>query len=144
DYWDSPPSTPENPALPVVIKTWICSADARTYQAADEKGNVVAFTSYLGVSGVASGDSAGGLYWGSKVRVTDITDGSSNTFLVGERPPSADLFYGWWFAGSGYDSLGTGDVVLGVREFAYATFLGCPSGKVNFQPGRLSDACDQI
>jgi prepilin-type processing-associated H-X9-DG protein len=30
-----------------------------------------------------------------------VTDGTSNTLLVGERPPSADLVFGWWYAGAG-------------------------------------------
>src|SRR5262249_27315898 len=41
----------------------------------------------------------------------------SNTLLVGERPPSSDLYYGWMWAGSGdYPYFGATDVVLGVRE----------------------------
>jgi len=84
------------------------------------------------------------LHWVSRVRVADIIDGTSNTLMVGERPPSSDLYYGWWFAGAGYDGYGTGDVVLGAREYAYASALGCPSNKVAFQAGNVNDSCDQV
>jgi hypothetical protein len=33
--------------------------------------------------------------------MADITDGLSNTLMVGERPPSSDFQYGWWYAGAG-------------------------------------------
>src|SRR5207253_2497157 len=85
----------------------------------------------------------GMLYWGSKTRMADVTDGTSNTLMVGERPPSQDLIYGWWFAGSGWDGSGVGDVVMGAREFNYAASLGCPSSKVGFQPGNIATFCDQ-
>jgi prepilin-type N-terminal cleavage/methylation domain-containing protein/prepilin-type processing-associated H-X9-DG protein len=154
-FWLTPP-TPPNPALGVIIQTWICPGDSRTLQTADFTADpgaqiVVAFTDYVGVNGTMSaalydttGTFDGVLYWRSRVRLTDITDGTSNTFMVGERPPSADLYYGWWFAGGGYDGSGTGDVVLGAREYGYADSLGCPHSKVGLQPGRLSDICDQV
>jgi len=152
-FWLSP-MTPANPALGTIVKTLICPADSRQDltlpgSSAGLNGNV-AFGGYLGVAGV-SGDSAnysntstqGILYWLSKTRITDVTDGTSNTMMVGERPPSTDLYYGWWFAGAGWDA-GVGDVVLGAREVGYANSLGCPQSKLGLQPGRLTDPCDQV
>ena len=57
------------------------------------------------------------LYGNSRVQLVSITDGTSNTLMVGERPPSNTLLYGWMWAGSGdYPYFGATDVVLGVRE----------------------------
>jgi prepilin-type N-terminal cleavage/methylation domain-containing protein/prepilin-type processing-associated H-X9-DG protein len=147
-FWLTPP-TPPNPALGMIIPTWLCPGDSRTLQTADftaAPGDqvVVAFTDYVGVNGTNSGSFDGVLYWRSLIRLTDILDGTSNTFMVGERPPSADLYYGWWFAGGGYDGSGTGDVVLGAQEYGYADSLGCSHGKVGLQPGQLWEPCDQV
>jgi prepilin-type N-terminal cleavage/methylation domain-containing protein/prepilin-type processing-associated H-X9-DG protein len=154
-YWIKP-QTPSNPALGTLVPTLICPADQR--QNLTLPGNVwggvgdVAFTGYLGVgsSTTASTTGDGILYWTSKTRFKDITDGSSNTLMVGERPPSQDLEYGWWFAGAGWNNYGEGDVVLGARAVGYAgSVVGldgkkCPASKVGFQPGKVTDPCDQV
>jgi len=110
---------------------------------ASGNSGTVAYTSYLGVSGSNSGANDGIFYAYSRVRLRDILDGSSNTLMVGERPPSADLMYGWWYDGSGYDGLGTGDVLLGARETDFAITYGCPAENVGLQPGDIYNDCDQ-
>jgi len=150
-FWLSP-QTPANPALGQIVPILICPADSRQQvtlsgtQAGIYPQSSVAFTGYLGIADSRDGTEArqnGILYWTSSTRFADISDGTSNTMMIGERPPSQDLNYGWWFAGAGYN-MGVGDVVLGARSVTYAASLGCPASKVGFQPGTMFDPCDQV
>lgn len=162
-FWLSP-MTPANPALGTKVACLICPGDTRqqrTLPGAQWGGNGdVAFTGYLGVSG-ARGDRNDDRYLGilhkeftagKLTNMASVTDGLSNTLMVGERPPSSDLYYGWWFAGAGYDGNGTGDVVMGARESGYAVSLGCGTDAtpynntnpyVGLKPGRPQTWCDQ-
>jgi prepilin-type N-terminal cleavage/methylation domain-containing protein/prepilin-type processing-associated H-X9-DG protein len=150
---------PPNPALSVLIKTWKCPGDQRqTYGFTDipdfpPNGCLVGLTGYLGVGGIQGdevyeglGPSRGILYWTSQTKIADVIDGLSSTLMVGERPPSTDMEYGWWFAGAGYDGSGVGDVILGVQCYRYAAALGCPQSKANpgLQYGQFVNDCDQV
>ncbi len=114
----------------------------------------VAVTNYLGVNGQDQFRYDGMLYVNSKVRFANVTDGLSNTLLVGERPPAYDGYKGWWFAGSGwYPWFGAGDVVLGSNERVAVEGACTPNGprcsdgpkgpRPCFRPGRLSDPNDE-
>jgi prepilin-type N-terminal cleavage/methylation domain-containing protein/prepilin-type processing-associated H-X9-DG protein len=149
---------PPHAGLSTVVPLYRCPADDRQYQATYAGGLTVAFTGYLGVSGTNLRALDGVLYWKSKVRLADITDGASNTLLAGERPPSFDLVFGWWYAGAGqwdYASgpnvrnTGSSDVTLGaaevnIRSNGIPQMNACPPGPYAYGRGTIFEPCDQF
>jgi prepilin-type processing-associated H-X9-DG protein len=142
--FDNPPHT----GLTTVLKVFLCPTDSRisTPQLSMRTHTKIAFTSYLGVAGLDAYKTRNGvLYQDSSVSILAITDGTSNTLLLGERPPSSDLQYGWWYAGSGQRLTGSADIVLGVREPNVLPIVAgstCGPGRYPFKPASgFNDPC---
>ena len=140
--------SPPHSGLGTVLNLYRCPADGREYKATYAGGLTVAFTAYLGVNGRDLRSLDGLLYWNSNVKFLDITDGTSNTLMVGERPPSSDLVFGWWYAGAGqWDfaqsnirNTGSSDVTLGMAEINIQAndipqMDACPGGPYAVQTG---------
>jgi prepilin-type processing-associated H-X9-DG protein len=126
-----------------VVALFICPADSRVRSPARLGSANVGLTSYLGVSGHNLRSVDGILFLDSKTNSADVTDGLSNTIIVGERPPSTDLVLGWWYAGEGQNRTGSGDSVIGVRELNVDVWgPGCRRGPYQFTPGRTTNQCD--
>ncbi len=145
--YDNPPHT----GMETPLRLFACPVDSRVSVTQFTRGGTqpVALTSYLGVIGADLESRDGVLFSDSRIRLTDITDGTSNTLLVGERPPSPDFNWGWWYAGNGQKHTGSGDMILGVREINYEIFdwnLGefCPPGPYHFVRGSLKNQCDLL
>jgi prepilin-type N-terminal cleavage/methylation domain-containing protein/prepilin-type processing-associated H-X9-DG protein len=101
--------------------TFLCPSDVRSNLFWTDGTHRVALTSYLAVTGrnqfLEAGGQDGVVYVNSAVPMAGIIDGTSNTLLIGERPPSNNLLYGWQWAGAGeFPHFGATDVVLGVFE----------------------------
>jgi prepilin-type N-terminal cleavage/methylation domain-containing protein len=141
----SPFTNPPHSGFAMPLRVFGCPADPRAFEPhLTHRGRIAAGTSYVGVLGTAYDRSDGVLFLDSRVRLRDIRDGTSNTLLAGERPPSADFWYGWWYAGFGQRGTGSADMLLGVRErnLGGGFVAQCPPGPFHFREGRLHEQCD--
>lgn len=152
----------QNPALGEVIPMYTCPSDPQPRRAQVQASGVtmvVAFTDYQGVSGTSYLYRDGTLPSNATVRYADITDGSSNTLLVGERASPRSLHLGLWFGGCGQyavglpegdEQRGSADVILGVRELnsqsnGFDAMDRCPRGPYHFQgPNQIRDSSGAI
>lgn len=145
DFQPSPFVNPPHVGLSTPVRLFTCPEDPRTFTAQlTHRRRYVAVTSYVGVLGTAYDRPDGVLLLDSRTRLEDINDGTSNTLMVGERPPSTDFWYGWWYAGFGQAGTGSIDMLLGARErnLGGAFVESCPPGPYHFQPGRQDQQCD--
>jgi prepilin-type processing-associated H-X9-DG protein len=137
------------PTRTLVLPVFICPTDERVHHPWIVQGNPYSHSSYLGVSGDRIADGKGVLYYKSSVRLTDIQDGTSNTIMIGEKPPSPDMVYGFWYAGVGQDFQGDLDGHMAVRtinlaKLRYLGYYFCPNGPFAYGPGRIDDYCSSF
>ena len=99
-----------------------------------------ALTSYVGVSGI---DSRTGVFTSTdRIKMSEITDGTSNTLMVGPRPSSHEGRWGWWNS----DYWGDSFWHIGGSTIIYATDLTgtgtpCPTGPQHWGPGDFNNDC---
>jgi prepilin-type processing-associated H-X9-DG protein len=132
---------PPHTARAAWIRLYVCPTDGKRIPVDDgshrkDRGT----TSYLGVSGRNDIVRDGLLFMDSTIHFGAIKDGTSQTLMVGERPPSADHRWGRWYGGWG--GWGMSDAYLGVRESISGDFY-CPPGTYSFKPDDLRNPCSR-
>jgi prepilin-type N-terminal cleavage/methylation domain-containing protein/prepilin-type processing-associated H-X9-DG protein len=102
-YMNGNPPNPNFFAKANEVTELICASEPRSktlYSGGGFSNRPI--TCYAGVAGSSSLTTSGTLpadgvlFWRSRVRIDGIQDGTAFTAIVGERPPSPDLFWGWW------------------------------------------------
>jgi len=128
-------STNFNNMLNTRAPLFVCPSDALANKGA---ASGAAVTTYVGVTGNderEGSDATNGIFavytWRSSnqhrpTRMASITDGTSNTVMVGERPPSNDLYWGWW-------AYSDSDNILAHPNRETYTISGCNGNEV-FRP----------
>ena len=133
------------------VPTFLCPSDPRPLGSMLSQlfhGGFYAMTSYLGSAGSDLYKYPDDGVVGTRnyaVRMIEITDGASNTIMLGERPPGGGgnnsldpIYWGWW-------SYGTFDSILWVKMPNLPNNLDqkgmiCP-GVNEFSPGNINDDC---
>jgi prepilin-type N-terminal cleavage/methylation domain-containing protein/prepilin-type processing-associated H-X9-DG protein len=150
DYKISPVPFGFHAGLQSVLPVVACSSDPAAGVAQfTHDGLFVACTNFLGVNGTNFTERDGVFTYDKEIRFSMVSDGLSNTLMLGERPPSPDFWYGWWYA-TGAGSQSTGDVSLGVAELnptqasGISSYLdSCPAGPYSYVAGS-NKQCDAL
>ena len=144
------PRTFDHPNLQQSVSMFGCPSDPTSgLSHFTHENRLVASTNYLGVNGTNWTKEDGVFYLDSRTAISRITDGTANTMLIGERPPSNDFWYGWWYTGFGFGGSGSPDMLLGVAELNdlsgnRVTYLEeCDPGPYQFEKGN-SEQCDTL
>jgi prepilin-type processing-associated H-X9-DG protein len=144
----TPYHDPPHIGYSTVVKTYVCAADARLLSPlANEYGMAAAYGSYLGISGatVLRGDGVFGREPG--IRLTDVTDGTSSTIAVGERPPPQSLQVGRWYTGTSpitwTNCTGPELTIPAIGSLPNNDPL-CSMTPLHFHYGRLDNPCDRL
>jgi prepilin-type N-terminal cleavage/methylation domain-containing protein/prepilin-type processing-associated H-X9-DG protein len=180
EFWHAPPHA----GLSTLVPIFCCPSDANEARihpvpTEDEYGGSgsgtipmppVALSGYFGVSGTNLRTRDGVLLYNERIRLRDISDGASNTIMVGERPAVAPYVFGWWYAGVGqflpkhpgsrqanleqrrhYQGIFTGSAAdtLGAAEInlqssGYSKYDDCPAGPYAYGPGKSNNPCDSF
>jgi prepilin-type processing-associated H-X9-DG protein/prepilin-type N-terminal cleavage/methylation domain-containing protein len=104
-----------------------------------------ALTNYIGVGGTAIFGNDGIFHPNYKVPTSSITDGTSSTIMIGERPTGRDGLYNAWYGGWGIQVYLHGQIIPVDVRFANTEPYGesCKSQRSIFHIGRNEDLCHQ-
>jgi prepilin-type N-terminal cleavage/methylation domain-containing protein/prepilin-type processing-associated H-X9-DG protein len=146
-----PLSVPHRAPMACVVRTYTCPVDSRlTLAYTDEIGYTASFTSYLAVTGSYLGKRDGCFPGRPGISLRAITDGTSQTIMVGERPPPAALSAGWWYTTHAarantweFEMAAVNPIAPenGCPGFAVTTPSGTSTGYI-FAPGQVANNCD--
>jgi prepilin-type N-terminal cleavage/methylation domain-containing protein/prepilin-type processing-associated H-X9-DG protein len=137
------PVSPRHTGLSHVLPVVQCPSDPNSGTTHQYANAAYAYTNYLACVGTNSRTQDGTIYFNSATRLNHIIDGTSTTLVMGERPPSPEFRFGWWYTGIGQDGTGSLDNTIGVRAVnnsqSGAIYPQCPPGPYHFKkPDPLS------
>ncbi len=146
----NPLDNPPHVGMVTVVKTYVCPDNGRLFAPLTDRFQVTAsFTSYIGIGGaVPPGSQRGldGVLSAPGCSLLQVTDGTSQTIMVGERPPPDSLQAGWWypiFWGTGEGFRGPNNAIIFGAGPITVPDDGCLV-QTDFGPGRTDNPCDRF
>ncbi len=151
---------PPHVGYTTVVPAYVCPADGRSLSPLTApSGDRAAFTSYIGIAGSPHGGRR--FVWGGSVllvnaagvfgdvpgiRLSAVTDGLSQTLMVGERPPPDSLQAGRWYTPhqSGLNPFPGPDESMPLPSASHLGDTGCAGPISSFGPGRADNPCDRF
>jgi prepilin-type N-terminal cleavage/methylation domain-containing protein/prepilin-type processing-associated H-X9-DG protein len=121
------------------VPSFLCPAEVRQLGGGPDIGHW-GLTSYQGVAGTSIWRQDGMFHKDFTVRFTDVTDGTSSTLMIGERPSGPDGSYGSWYSEWGH-TLCPLAATLSAGTYNSWQPDGCGIVAGPLRPGRLDDTC---
>jgi prepilin-type processing-associated H-X9-DG protein len=126
-----------------VVAEFLCPAEPRT-MARTYRGEPWGLTDYVGVAGTGVHKNDGVFHPALIVRWADITDGTTNTLIIGERPASPNGQLSGWYSSWGQSPCALSQVLAaGPNNIILTGAHDCPSDQSPLRPGREGGLCDQ-
>ncbi len=144
-------STDHDAVAAVSVKAFRCPSDTRdrgayNWTGPENEGHPGwGLTNYVGVSGTDIKSDDGIFHPNLRVNTSGVTDGTSNTLLIGERPTGPDGYGNSWYSGWGTLRYFQGQLMPVSEEWANGRVDGepCPDTRTVFQVGKYESRCDQ-
>jgi prepilin-type processing-associated H-X9-DG protein len=125
------------------VPVFLCPSESRRTSETILNRPPWGLTSYTGVAGTARRRNDGILHPNHAVRFATITDGTSTTVIIGERPPGPKGLYGAWYSDWGCGPCALVQVLsAGATSWIPSEGVGCQLSLYSFRPGRPDDVCD--
>jgi prepilin-type N-terminal cleavage/methylation domain-containing protein len=130
--------------LGTVVKVFVCPADGRLSSPQRLTGSrLIAHSSYLGIQGsldLSEFKFYPGIF--SLGYFRKVTDGLSNTIMIGERPPPDSFQAGNWYTNYEYEEFSGPSHFMTIPELTSMVGDPCQGGVV-YQFGRTQNPCDR-